>query len=211
MGSPTELSAMATETAVAGFANPTVRYGRPTFDFAAAPSLFVSEDLRQEQFSLAHRDNINNALGQAEVFEAEAVAARRQSEADAAAAAAAAQAEEYRQMLASATAEQQRAQAEHASAAAASEQAAADARDAEFGAVTNRLKNDNMFAERRSLESQGHRNPFINSALAARGPYTSDGGYGGTGSHPAGYGPFAPGFGERGSAVQSRQRSGRYY
>merc|ERR1711898_84649 len=89
MGSPTELSAMATETAVAGFANPTVRYGRPTFDFAAAPSLFVSEDLRQEQFSLAHRDNINNAHGQAEVFEAEAVAARRQSEADAAAALAA--------------------------------------------------------------------------------------------------------------------------
>merc|ERR1712216_1062538 len=89
MGSPTELSAMATETAVAGFANPTVRYGRPTFDFAAAPSLFVSEDLRQEQFSLAHRTNVNTALSDAEVYEAEAVAQRRQMESDAAAAAAA--------------------------------------------------------------------------------------------------------------------------
>merc|ERR1711871_59599 len=65
------------------------RYGRPTFDFAAAPSLFVSEDLRQEDFALAHRNNVNTALGQAEVYEAEAVAVRRQKETDAAAASAA--------------------------------------------------------------------------------------------------------------------------
>merc|ERR1711871_1629475 len=61
------------------------RYGRPTFDFAAAPSLFVSEDLRQEDFALAHRNNVNTALGQAEVYEAEAVAVRRQKETRAAA------------------------------------------------------------------------------------------------------------------------------
>merc|ERR1719453_643035 len=70
-------------------AMPAVRYGRPTYDFAAAPSLFVTEDLRQEDFSLAHRNNINAALGQSEVYEAEAVAVRRAKETDAAAALAA--------------------------------------------------------------------------------------------------------------------------
>merc|ERR1711871_1071586 len=65
------------------------RYGRPTFDFAAAPSLFVTEDLRQEDFSLAHRNNVNAALGQSGVYEAEAVAVRRAKETDAAAALAA--------------------------------------------------------------------------------------------------------------------------
>merc|ERR1711998_569791 len=64
-----------------------VRYGRPTFDFAAAPSLFVAEDLRQEDFALAHRNNVNSVLAQSEVFEAEAVAARRNKEKEAAAAA----------------------------------------------------------------------------------------------------------------------------
>merc|ERR1711871_413969 len=71
-------------------AMPAVRYGRPTYDFAAAPSLFVTEDLRQEDFSLAHRNNVNAALGQSEVYEAEAVAVRRAKETDAAAARAAA-------------------------------------------------------------------------------------------------------------------------
>lgn len=228
---------------------PTARYGRPTFDFAAAPSLFCTEDLRQEELALAHRNSINNSLGQSEVYEAEAVASRRSREAEAAAAlaaeraaarhacetreierasvaqrsaleakfrdaeaaaaAAAAQANEYRQMLQSAAAEQQRAEQEHAIAARASEEAAAAARDAEFAAVTARLTNDNCFAERRALESQGHRNPLISSALASRGPYTSDGGYGGTGNAPTGYGPFASPVTAGG--VQQRQRSGRYY
>merc|ERR1711998_448466 len=61
-----------------------VRYGRPTFDFAAAPSLFVAEDLRQEDFALAHRNNVNSVLAQSEVFEAEAVAVRRAKEGEAA-------------------------------------------------------------------------------------------------------------------------------
>merc|ERR1711968_398577 len=79
---------MADQVATYG-ALPAVRYGRPTYDFAAAPSLFVSEDLRQEDFALAHRNNVNTALGQAEVYEAEAVAVRCQKETDAAAALAA--------------------------------------------------------------------------------------------------------------------------
>merc|ERR1719506_407450 len=66
-----------------------VRYGRPTLDFAAAPSLFLTEDLRQEDFALAHRDLINDDLAQAEISESEAVAYRRQREADSAAAQAA--------------------------------------------------------------------------------------------------------------------------
>jgi len=231
--------AQATAPAAVAVVGPSVRYGRPTLDFAAAPSLFVTEDLRQEDFSLAHRSNINAALGQSEVYEAEAVAVRRKNEADAAAAlaaeraaaayaaetreieraataqragleakfrdaqmaaeAAVAQAEEYRQMLASSAAEQARAQAEHATAAAAANTAATVARDIEFGAVTARLANDNCFAERRALELQGHRGPFINSAIAARTPYTSDGQFGGTAGAS---GPTAP-------IVQSRQRSGR--
>merc|ERR1712159_672456 len=77
------------QTMAVEYAAPSVRYGRPTFDFAAAPSLFVSEDLRQEEFALAHRTNVNTALSDAEVYEAEAVAQRRQMESDAAAAAAA--------------------------------------------------------------------------------------------------------------------------
>merc|ERR1711871_926886 len=202
------------------------RYGRPTFDFAAAPSLFVTEDLRQEDFSLAHRNNVNAALGQSEVYEAEAVAVRRAKETDAAAAyaaetreieraavaqrsaleakfrdaeaaaAAMAQAEEYRQMLASATSEQSRALAEHANAARAAEEAAAIARDTEFGAVTARLANDNCYAERRALELQAGRGPLMPSALAARTPYVTDGPFGGAASAPA---------------VQTRQRSSRAF
>merc|ERR1712167_536897 len=235
---------------------PAVRYGRPTYDFAAAPSLFVTEDLRQEDFALAHRNNVNVALAQSEVFEAEAVAARRNKEKEASAAAhderaaaryaaetreielaavaqraaleakfrdaemaaqaAAAQAEEYRQMLASAAAEQQRAQAEHSKAACASEEVAANARNCEFNAVQARLANDNCFAERHVLEGQGHRGPVISSALAARSPYYSDGGFGGTGICPAGNGPFAAkqaltNCGRPMAAVQGRQRSGRFY
>lgn len=215
----------------------TGRYGRPMYDFAGAPSLFVTEDLRQEDFALAHRSNVNSALGQSEVYEAEAVAVRRQKEAEAEAAlqqeraaaryasetreiersavsqraaleakyrdaaaaaeAAMAQAEEYRQMLQSAGAEQNRAQAEHIQAARQAEEAAAIARDTEFGAVTARLANDNCFAERRVLESQGARGPTIESALGARSPYINDGARGPASSEGAG--------------VQTRQRSSRAY
>merc|ERR1740138_1882337 len=122
-------AASATATAVApvmpSYAVPATRYGRPILDFAAAPSLYVTEDLRQESFALNHRDIINEDLEAAEISESQAVANRRQLEAmsqqysaaERAAAAAAAQCEEYRQMLISATAEQQRAEAEYAKAA----------------------------------------------------------------------------------------------
>jgi hypothetical protein len=60
------------------------RYGHPHFDFKAAPSLFLDEDLRQEDFSLAHRSVVRDGLANAEVAEAAAVAARRDSEANSA-------------------------------------------------------------------------------------------------------------------------------
>merc|ERR1740117_803016 len=65
----------------AGFATAS-RYGHPYFDFKAAPSLFLDEDLRQEDFSLAHRSVVRDGLANAEVAEAAAVAARRDSEAN---------------------------------------------------------------------------------------------------------------------------------
>merc|ERR1712166_1498498 len=58
------------------------RYGHPHFDFEAAPSLFMDEDLRQEDFSLAHRSVVRDGLAGAEVAEASAVAARRDAEAN---------------------------------------------------------------------------------------------------------------------------------
>jgi hypothetical protein len=74
----------ATSTAVSfqGFATAS-RYGHPYFDFKAAPSLFLDEDLRQEDFSLAHRSVVRDGLANAEVAEAAAVAARRDAEANA--------------------------------------------------------------------------------------------------------------------------------
>merc|ERR1712195_105178 len=64
----------------------TVRDGRPVYDFAAAPSLFMEEDLRQETEMLKYREATCAALKQAECDEAAAVAHRQKCEADAAAA-----------------------------------------------------------------------------------------------------------------------------
>merc|ERR1712195_122285 len=64
----------------------TVRDGRPVYDFAAAPSLFLEEDLRQETEMLKYREATCAALKQAECDEAAAVAHRQKCEADAAAA-----------------------------------------------------------------------------------------------------------------------------
>merc|ERR1711998_764024 len=64
----------------------TVRDGRPVYDFAAAPSLFLEEDLRQEEEMLKHRLATCDALKQAGCDEAAAVANRQKCEADAAAA-----------------------------------------------------------------------------------------------------------------------------
>merc|ERR1711865_1288613 len=54
----------------------TVQDGRPVYDFAAAPSLFVEEDLRQEKHMLEHRKNTCELLKAAEVMEAKTVATR---------------------------------------------------------------------------------------------------------------------------------------
>merc|ERR1712216_734786 len=64
----------------------TVRDGRPIYDFAAAPSLLLEEDLRQEEEMLKHRMATCDALKKAECDEASKVAHRRKSEEFAAAA-----------------------------------------------------------------------------------------------------------------------------
>merc|ERR1711865_285534 len=78
----------------------TVQDGRPVYDFAAAPSLFVEEDLRQEKHMLEHRRNTCELLKAAEVMEAKTVATRIDSEnaAQAAERAAAAHAAEAREI-----------------------------------------------------------------------------------------------------------------
>merc|ERR1719183_247779 len=58
----------------------TVQDGRPVYDFAAAPSLFVEEDLRQEKHMLQHRKNPCELLKAAEVMEAKTVATRIDAE-----------------------------------------------------------------------------------------------------------------------------------
>merc|ERR1711981_215488 len=56
------------------------RDGRPYMDFAAAPSLFLEEDLRQENLLLAHRQKVCDDLKQAEINEAQTVAHRTETE-----------------------------------------------------------------------------------------------------------------------------------
>merc|ERR1711907_722837 len=82
MGGPTTTEKMADIAAEA----PSVNYGRPKFDFAAAPSLFAAEDIRQEELALGHRGMIHANLEEAEKLEATAVQTRRTFERNAAAA-----------------------------------------------------------------------------------------------------------------------------
>merc|ERR1711981_799584 len=56
------------------------RDGRPFMDFAAAPSLFLEEDIRQENLLLVHRQKVCEDLKQSEINEAQAVAARTEAE-----------------------------------------------------------------------------------------------------------------------------------
>merc|ERR1712139_178944 len=56
------------------------RDGRPYMDFAAAPSLFLEEDIRQENLLLVHRHKVCEDLKQSEINEAQAVAARTEAE-----------------------------------------------------------------------------------------------------------------------------------
>merc|ERR1711998_706003 len=190
----------------------TVRDGRPVYDFAAAPSLFLEEDLRQEEEMLKHRQATCAALKQAECDEAAAVANRQKCEADAAAAlanerqkaaiaaeareievraveqraaieaaysdaeaaarAAIERCQELQHMLSSATSEQERASAARGEAAADAERKSTHARACEAQAVDARRAQDCAFAERRTLESAGYRQPhFVESALGQRGGY----------------------------------------
>merc|ERR1712166_279574 len=157
----------------------TVQDGRPVYDFAAAPSLFVEEDLRQEKHMLEHRKNTCELLKAAEVMEAKTVATRIDCENAAQAALAAARAainraHELRDMLSSAQSEQERASAERLRTSAEAEAAAKCARDCEALAVEARRAQDCAFAERRSLETKSYRQPVISSALGARGGYLMD-------------------------------------
>merc|ERR1711988_2046889 len=56
------------------------RDGRPYMDFAAAPSLFLEEDIRQENLLLVHRQKVCEDLKTSEINEAQAVAARSEAE-----------------------------------------------------------------------------------------------------------------------------------
>merc|ERR1711865_1260661 len=147
----------------------TVQDGRPVYDFAAAPSLFVEEDLRQEKHMLEHRKNTCELLKAAEVMEAKTVATRIDCEN-----AAINRAHELRDMLSSAQSEQERASAERLRTSAEAEAAAKCARDCEALAVEARRAQDCAFAERRSLETKSYRQPVISSALGARGGYLMD-------------------------------------
>merc|ERR1711924_72034 len=56
------------------------RDGRPYMDFAAAPSLFLEEDIRQENLLLGHRQKVCEDLKAAEIQEAQAVHQRTEAE-----------------------------------------------------------------------------------------------------------------------------------
>merc|ERR1712072_784922 len=56
------------------------RDGRPVLDFAAAPSLFLEEDIKQEYRLLSHRQSVYENLQAAEIEEAKAVASLKQAE-----------------------------------------------------------------------------------------------------------------------------------
>merc|ERR1712164_19522 len=188
------------------------RDGRPYMDFAAAPSLFLEEDIRQEHHLLNHRQKVCEELKASEIVEATEVAKRVEAEkvaeqsiaqernaaaraaeareievraveqraaieaaysdAEAAARAAIERCQELQHMLSSATSEQERASAARGEAAADAERKSTHARACEAQAVDARRAQDCAFAERRTLESAGYRQPhFVESALGQRGGY----------------------------------------
>merc|ERR1712086_1147651 len=180
----------------------TVRDGRPVYDFAAAPSLFLEEDLRQETEMLKYREATCATLKQAECAEAAtALANERQkasiaaeareievraveqrvaieaayADAEACARAAMERCKELQHMLSSAATEQERASAARAAAAAEAEIKSTQARACEAQAVDSRRAQDCAFAERRTLETQGYGQPhFVESSLGQRGGYLLD-------------------------------------
>merc|ERR1711981_950044 len=143
------------------------RDGRPYMDFAAAPSLFLEEDIRQENLLLVHRQKVCEDLKQSEINEAQAVAARTEAERFA-------EAKIQEERAAAARAEQERASQERLQTAQAAEEAASVARRAEATAVEARRAQDCAYSERKSLEAKAYRIAPINSALSGRGGYLMD-------------------------------------
>merc|ERR1712072_1336224 len=133
------------------------RDGRPYMDFAAAPSLFLEEDIRQENLLLVHRQKVCEDLKQSEINEAQAVAARTEAE-----------------RFAEAKIQEERAAQERLQTAQAAEEAASIARRAEATAVEARRAQDCAYSERKSLEAKAYRIAPINSALSGRGGYLMD-------------------------------------
>merc|ERR1711907_469904 len=78
MGSNVSMSAYMTSDPTTSLA--TVREGRPEMDFSAAPSLFLEEDVRQEEMLLHHRRTTLINLQRAEQDEAVAVGVRKNAE-----------------------------------------------------------------------------------------------------------------------------------
>merc|ERR1711988_882784 len=129
------------------------RDGRPYMDFAAAPSLFLEEDIRQENLLLAHRQKVCEDLKTAEIQEAQTVAQRTESERFAEAKiaeerAAAARAAEAREIEVRAVEQRSAIEAAYS--------------DAEMQA---RRAQDCAYSERKSLEAKAYRVAPINSAL----------------------------------------------
>merc|ERR1711871_1321559 len=174
------------------------RDGRPYMDFAAAPSLFLEEDIRQENLLLVHRQKVCEDLKQSEINEAQAVAARTEAERFAeakiaeerAAAARAAEAREIevraveqrsaieaaysdaemqaRAAIARAQELREMLQSARAEQERASGERASSAAASEQAAVVARRAQDCAYSERKSLEAKAYRVAPINSALSAR-------------------------------------------
>jgi len=97
------------------------------------------------------------------------------ADAEACARAAMERCKELQHMLSSAATEQERASAARAAAAAEAEIKSTQARACEAQAVDSRRAQDCAFAERRTLETQGYRQPhFVESSLGQRGGYLLD-------------------------------------
>merc|ERR1719198_1665209 len=172
------------------------RDGRPYMDFAAAPSLFLEEDIRQENLLLVHRQKVCEDLKTSEINEAQAVAARSEAERYAEAKiaeerSAAARAAEAREIEVRAVEQRSAIEAAYSdaemqaraaiaraqelremlqSARAEQERASGErASTAAATAVEARRAQDCAYSERKSLEAKAYRVAPISSALSMRG------------------------------------------
>merc|ERR1712093_211745 len=164
------------------------RDGRPYMDFAAAPSLFLEEDIRQENLLLAHRQKVCDDLKTSEINEAQTVAARTEAERFAEAKiaeerSAAARAAEAREIEVRAVEQRSAIEAAYSDAEMQARAAIARAQElremlqsarTEQTAVEARRAQDCAYSERKSLEAKAYRIAPITSALQGRGGYLMD-------------------------------------